>query len=213
MTVQAKICGLSTPEAVTAAVDGGASYVGFVFFGPSPRNITRDQFSKLVPLVPTHVRRVALSVDADDQSIQEIAATGEIDLLQLHGHETPERVREIKQMTGLPVMKVLSVASEDDLKAMAAYEGLVERFLFDAKPPKGATRPGGNAVTFDWTLLKGLNTANPWMLAGGLGIENIAEAVAISGASIVDVSSAIEDAPGLKNPDKITAFLKAVSQL
>ena len=213
MSVQAKICGLSTPEAVKAAVEGGAAYVGFVFFGASPRNISLTEFLKLAPLVPVHVRRVALCVDADDQLFQEIAATGLVELLQLHGHETPQRVREIKLMTDLPVMKVLPVASKDDLSEVVAYEGLVERFLFDAKPPKGATRPGGNALTFDWTLLNGLKTTNPWMLAGGLDIENISEAVAISEASIVDVSSAVEDAPGVKSPDKIRAFLKAVSQL
>lgn len=211
MTVKTKICGLKTPEAVLAAVKGGAAYVGFVFFAASPRNISPEHVAELTPLVPAGVTRVALTVDADDDLIASIVSTAGIDMIQLHGKESPERVQEIKQRFCLPVMKVIPVSTAADLAAAADYENVADQLLFDARPPKGATRPGGNAVSFDWKLMHQLETSLPWVLAGGLSLENVAEAISVSGATAVDVSSAVETAPGVKDIKKIKAFIEAVS--
>lgn len=206
-----KICGLSTPESVAAAIEAGADLLGFVFYPRSPRNVTPDQAAELTKPVPAAVRTVALTVDADDALLETIAATMRPGLLQLHGHETPERVAEIRSRFGTPVMKVLSVASAEDVAKASAYEPVADMLMFDAKPPKemkGAL-PGGNALRFDWQLLAGAHFGKPWLLAGGLTPDNVAEAIRTSGAPGVDVSSGVEDAPGRKSIPLIQAFMKA----
>jgi phosphoribosylanthranilate isomerase len=211
MTVQVKICGISTPEAMTAALEGGAAFVGLVFYPPSPRAVMPEQAAPLAALVPDEVVTTGLLVDADDATIEGILKEVPLDLLQLHGAESPARVAEVKARFGLPVMKVVKLRQPGDLEAVEPYLAVADRLLFDAKPPaemKGAL-PGGNAVTFDWTLLAGTTWALPWMLAGGLTAENVARAIAVSGAPAVDVSSGVEDRPGVKNPNKIRAFLDA----
>ncbi len=213
MTVSVKICGLSDKAAVTAAVDGGASMVGFVFFPASPRNLTPAEAAELTGDVPDGVIRVGMTVDADDSLLATITATAGIDMLQLHGAETPERVKDIRARFGLPVMKVLAVASAEDVIAAADYESAADRLMFDAKPPAGANRPGGNARAFDWSLLQGNSCDKPWILAGGLTAENLADAVKTSGAAAVDVSSGVEDAPGVKSVQKIRAFLAMANSL
>lgn len=210
MNIQTKICGLSSSDAVDCAVEAGAAMVGFVFFPPSPRSISIEQAKALTARVPDGVKKVALTVNADDDLLADIVANTGVDVLQLHGHEQPERVFEVRHTHGLPVIKALPVEDQVDLMVARGYDAVVDYFLFDAKPPKDATRPGGNAVAFDWTLLKGFSLAKPWLLAGGLTPENVAEAVQISGASHVDVSSGVEMAPGIKDLDKIRAFLGAL---
>jgi phosphoribosylanthranilate isomerase len=209
MTTHVKICGLMTLEAVYAAVEAGADRVGFVFFGPSPRNLDTSVAAELMTHVPPHVTKVALTVDADEALLEDIVTNTSVDLLQLHGSETSRHVADLKVRFGLPVMKMISVSEAADLAAVAPYEGIADKLLFDAKPPKDATRPGGNALAFDWKILRGFDAPMPWMLAGGLDAENVAEAVRVSGAPEVDVSSGVEDAPGLKNGDKIRAFIRA----
>ena len=211
MTVQVKICGLSTPETMTAALEGGAAFVGLVFYPPSPRAVTPEQAAPLAALVPDEVITTGLLVDADDATIEAILREVPLDLLQLHGSESPERVAAVKARFGLPVMKVVKLRQPGDLEAVEPYLAVADRLLFDAKPPAEMTGalPGGNAVTFDWTLLAGTTWALPWMLAGGLTAENVARAIAVSGAPAVDVSSGVEDRPGVKNPNKIKAFLNA----
>ncbi len=213
MTVDVKICGLTDKAAVTAAVDDGASMVGFVFFPASPRNLTPAEAAELTGDVPDGVIRVGMTVDADDSLLATITATAGIDMLQLHGSEAPERVKDIRARFGLPVMKVLAVASAEDVIAAADYESVADRLMFDAKPPDGAARPGGNARAFDWSLLQGNSCDKPWILAGGLTAENLAEAVKTSGAVAVDVSSGVEDAPGVKSVGKIRAFLAVANSL
>jgi phosphoribosylanthranilate isomerase len=213
MTVKVKICGLTTPEAVDAAVNAGADMVGFVFFEPSPRNIEISQSAKLMARVPDGITKVALTVNAKKTLLSDIVTKTTADLLQLHGDESPDHVDAIKERHDIAVMKMLPVSDYGDLDATAAYEGIADSLLFDAKPPKDATRPGGNAVTFDWTILQGFECSCPWVLAGGLTADNVAEAVRISGAEIVDVSSAVEDAPGVKNADKIGAFIRAAKSV
>lgn len=206
-----KICGLSTQESVAAAIEGGADFLGFVFYPRSPRNVTPDQAADLVKPVPASVRTVALTVDADDALLKTIAATMRPGLLQLHGHETPERVADIRSRFDTPVMKVLSVASADDVAKAGAYEPVADMLMFDAKPPKEMkdALPGGNALRFDWQLLAGAHFGKPWLLAGGLTPDNVAEAIRTSGAPGVDVSSGVEDAPGRKSIPLIRAFLRA----
>jgi len=211
MTVAVKICGLSEAEHVDVAVAAGAALVGFVFFPPSPRAISIETAAALTARVPKHVRRVALTVDADDALLAEIVAGAGVDTLQLHGQESVVRVAEIKARFGLTLIKVLPISTAADVDAARAYEGVADMLLFDAKPPKDATRPGGNAVSFDWDLLAGSEWQVPWLLAGGLDAGNVAEALRRSGAPMVDVSSGVEDAPGVKNSDKIRAFIAAVN--
>lgn len=211
MTARAKICGVSTPEAVRAALEGGAGWLGLVFFPKSPRNIAPDAAARLVPPARAKgVKVVALMVDPSDNEVDAVAAGLSPDLLQLHGKETPSRVREIAVRTGIGIIKALPVAEASDLAAAGAYDGLVEHLMFDAKPPKDAERPGGLGAAFDWTLLGGRRFQRPWFLAGGLDPWNVAEAVRLSGAPLVDVSSGVERGPGLKDPALITAFLDAV---
>jgi len=209
MAVSTKICGLKTPETVAAAVDNGADFIGFNFFGKSPRCLDPAEAGVLGRAVPPRVRKVALLVDDDDERIAAILRACRLDLLQLHGAETPERVAAIKAKFGLPVMKVIKVRTAADIARAADYEPVADRLLFDAVPPADMKNalPGGNAVSFDWDLLKGFRSPLPWMLSGGLNADNLAEAVRRSGARAVDVSSGVEDRPGDKNPNKIKAFL------
>jgi len=215
MSVAAKICGINGVEAMAAAVAGGAAYVGLVFYPPSPRAVTAKQAATLAAAVPEGVIKTGLFVDADDAVIAAAVAEAGLDLLQLHGSESPQRVAALKAAFGLPVMKAIKVASAADLAAAASYFAVADRLLFDAKPPPEMTGalPGGNALSFDWRLIAGRDWPLPWMLSGGLDADNVAEAVAISGAPAVDVSSGVEDAPGVKSPARIAAFLAAVRRL
>ena len=213
MPPDVKICGLRTREAVAAAVDGGARFVGFVFFAPSPRSLKPVEAAPLAASVPPAVTRVGLFVDADDAFIDAVLAGVPLDMLQFHGREPPARVSAVRERTGLPVMKAVSIAGPADVEAARAYEDAADRLLFDARPPEGATRPGGNALAFDWELLGGETWRIPWMLAGGLDAANVAEAVRISGAPALDVSSGVEDSPGVKNIRKIEVFLLVAGSL
>jgi phosphoribosylanthranilate isomerase len=211
MSVAAKICGLKTPEAVAAAVDGGAALVGFVFYGRSPRCVDPATAKQLGSRVPPSVRRVGMLVDESDERIAEILSGCDLDLLQLHGAETPDRVAAIRARFGKQVIKAIPVSEAADLDRAASYERVADYLMFDAKPPKSMTGalPGGNALSFDWTLLAGRRFRLPWLLAGGLTPDNLIDAVRISGAPMVDVSSGVEDRPGEKNVSKIKAFLDA----
>lgn len=213
MPVSVKICGLSTPDAVTAAVEGGADFVGFVFFPPSPRNITASDAADLAALVPQGILKVGLVVNATDPVLDRIVFSGAVDMLQLHGTEPPRRVAEIRARYDLAVMKAINIAGRSDLETAHDYESAADMLLFDAKPPEDATRPGGNALAFDWSLVAGEEWERPWMLAGGLDARNLADAVRISGATRVDISSGVEDAPGEKNPDKIYRLLDLAAAL
>ncbi|MDE2362958.1 MAG: phosphoribosylanthranilate isomerase [Hyphomicrobiales bacterium] len=208
-----KICGISTAPTLAAALDAGADMVGFVFFGPSPRNVTPAAAAALAARVEGRARKVALTVDADDATIDAIVTALRPDLLQLHGREAPARAAALRARTGLPVMKALGVSTAADLAPVGAYEGAVDWLLFDAKPPKDATRPGGNALAFDWTILDGLKTGLPWLLSGGLDPLNVAEALTMTRAPGVDVSSGVESAPGVKDEAKIRAFVRAARGL
>ena len=205
-----KICGLTTPETVAAAVDAGAAYLGFNFFAKSPRSVDIETARKLAVEVPPGVMKVALVVNADDAMIAAINARVPLDMFQLHGTETPDRVREVKALTGLPVMKAVGIADEEDLTKIDDYTGVADQLLIDAKPPRNATLPGGNGLSFDWRLISNRRWATPWMLAGGLTPENVGEAVALTGARQVDVASGVESAPGVKDVDKIRAFCAAI---
>jgi phosphoribosylanthranilate isomerase len=204
-----KICGLSTPETLEAALSAGADMVGFVFFEKSPRHLSYEQAAALSPLVRGRAKKIALTVDADEARLDAIIAALAPDGLQLHGKESPERVAAIKAHYGLPVYKAISVSAREDLDKAAAYRDAADWLLLDAKPPKESTRPGGNGRTFDWTLLNHLDRALPFMLSGGLDPANVAEAIRISHPDGVDVSTGVEDRPGAKNPDKIRAFVEA----
>ena len=213
MSVEAKICGLNAPDAVGAAVDGGARYLGFNFFAASPRAVCPEVAARLGAGVPDGVLKVGLVVDADDEELARITAGAGIHMLQLHGAERPERVAEVKARYRLPVIKVVPIAGPDDVDGARAYEDAADRLMFDARPPAGASRPGGNALAFDWELIRDRQWRRPWFLAGGLDADNVGEAVRISGARAVDVSSGVEDAPGRKSPELIRAFLQAVAGL
>lgn len=210
--VRVKICGLTRPEDVSAAVAAGASYVGFVFFPKSPRHLSLDVAAALAADVPPGVAKVALTVDADDRALEALLARVPVDILQLHGQESPERVREVRARSGLPVMKAVGVADTSDLAALDAYGQVADLLLVDAKPPKDAELPGGNGLAFDWRLIAGRRWPVPWMLAGGLDAVNVAEAVRLTGARQVDVSSGVESAPGRKDGEKIESFVKAASR-
>ena len=211
MSAKTKICGLSTPEAVQAALDGRAAFIGFTFFAKSPRAIGSDAAARLAePARRRGVKVVALAVDPSDDELDAIHRGLSPDLVQLHGRESPARVREIHARSGVGVIKALPVAEASDLSAAAAYEPVVEHLMFETRPPKDAERPGGLGEPFDWSLLKGQRFQKPWFLAGGLDPWNVAEAIEASGAPMVDVSSGVERGPGLKDPALITAFLDAV---
>jgi phosphoribosylanthranilate isomerase len=212
-TVTVKICGITDDEAMDAVVDSGADMVGLVFFPPSPRAVTPERAAELVELAPEELLKVGLFVDADDRTLDAVLTHVRLDLLQFHGHETAERIEAVRLEYGLPVMKVIPVATAVDLDAASAFTASADRLLFDAKAPKGADRPGGNATAFDWAVLAGRKWPLPWMLAGGLEPANVAEAIRISGAPGVDVSSGVESAPGVKDPARIRAFVKAAKGL
>ncbi|HEY6918563.1 MAG TPA: phosphoribosylanthranilate isomerase [Tabrizicola sp.] len=207
--VRVKICGLKTPGDVAAVAGAGAAYAGFNFFPKSPRYVTPQTARALALEAPDGLCKVALVVDADDATLDAIVAEVPLDMLQLHGHETPARVAEVKARYGLPVMKVIGVAEEADLAQLLDYQLVSDQILVDAKAPKGAVLPGGNGLTFDWRLLVGRKWLKPWMLAGGLTPDNVGQAIQRTGARQVDVASGVESAPGVKDPALIAAFVEA----
>jgi phosphoribosylanthranilate isomerase len=209
MALAIKICGLTTPDALDVALTAGADFVGFVFFPPSPRNLGLEAARTLGAQVQGRAGKVALTVDANDDTIAAVVAALQPDMLQLHGKETPDRVVAVRTRFGLPVMKALPIATRADLASIRVYSDVVDRLLFDARPPAEATRPGGLGVSFDWTLLRDIKPGVPWMLSGGLDAGNVAEAIALTGAPGVDVSSGVERAPGEKDVGKIRAFIRA----
>jgi phosphoribosylanthranilate isomerase len=209
MSLIVKICGLSTPETLDVALAAGADMVGFVFFPPSPRHIGLDLARELGKQAKGRAVKVALSVDADDALLANSIDALQPQILQLHGKETVARIRDIKQKFGLPVMKAIAVEAKADLAALPGYVAVCDRILFDAKPPKDATRPGGLGAAFDWHLLEGLDLKLPFMVSGGLNVSNVAEALRITRAGGVDISSGVESAPGLKDPEMIRAFIRA----
>ena len=210
MPTRIKICGLRTAQDVAAAVACGADDIGLVFFAKSPRHLTLDDAAALALTVPLGVRKVALTVDATDAELDALVARVPVDLLQLHGHETPARVAEIRDRTGVPVMKAIGIADAADLDQIDAYVAVCEEVLVDAKPPRHGDLPGGNGLSFDWRLLEGRRWSVPWMLAGGLRPSNVAEAIRLTGAPQVDVSSGVERRPGEKDADMIRDFCAAV---
>ncbi|MDF1610453.1 phosphoribosylanthranilate isomerase [Hoeflea sp. YIM 152468] len=213
MTLQIKICGLSTPEAVDRAADLNANMVGFIFFEKSPRHVAVGTAATLAERARSRgLATVAVTVDMDDAGLDEIVGRMKPDWLQLHGGESPERAAWLKARYGLPVMKAFAIREASDLARISPYQGIADRFLFDAKPPKDSDLPGGNGVSFDWRLLATLDGATSYMLSGGLTKDNIGAALGISRARAVDVSSGVESAPGIKNLDMITAFVQAVHQ-
>lgn len=205
-----KICGLKTPEAVEAALSGGASYIGFIFFPKSPRNVEPEAAGKLRDRARGRAKAVAVTVDADDAFLDRIMRDMQPDLMQLHGKETPARVAEVKRRYGLPVIKALSVSSADDIARARPYAGIADFIMFDARAPKGSELPGGNGVSFDWSLLKTVGPELTYFLAGGLTAENVGEAVRIAHPPIIDISSGVETAPGVKDPALIRDFFAAV---
>jgi len=207
--MRVKICGLRDQAALEAAVAAKAAYVGLVFFDKSPRNLSLGEASALAADVPVGIAKVALVVDADNATLDQITADVPLDILQLHGAETPERVTEIRARYGLPVMKAVGVADAADLPQLDRYAAVADQLLVDAKPPQDAALPGGNGLSFDWRLIAGRRWAVPWMLAGGLTPQNVGEAIALTGAKQVDVSSGVESAPGVKDAALIKAFCDA----
>jgi phosphoribosylanthranilate isomerase len=209
MSLIVKICGLSTRETLDVALDSGADMLGFVFFPPSPRHLSLDVAKELGRAVKQRALKVALTVDADDTTLAGIVETLQPDLLQLHGSETMVRLRDIKRRFGLPVMKAIAVETSADLAALPGYAEVADRILFDARAPREATRPGGLGAVFDWHVLENLDLKLPFMVSGGLHAGNVAEAVRVTGAGGVDVSSGVESTPGHKDPDMIRAFIRA----
>lgn len=209
MDIRVKICGLREAADVEAAVEAGARYVGFVFFAKSPRNLSVGEARDLAVLVPPGVAKVALTVDATDAELDAITGAVPLDMLQLHGQESPARVSAIRARYGLPVMKAIGIAGPDDVAKIPAYGKVADQLLVDAKAPKGAVLPGGNGLAFDWRLVARKYWPCPWMLAGGLTPDNVGEAIRLTGARQVDVSSGVESAPGVKDADLIRAFIAA----
>jgi phosphoribosylanthranilate isomerase len=210
--MRVKICGLRSRADVGAAVDAGAAYIGLVFFPPSPRHLTLSDARWVVQAVPEGVVRVALSVDPTDEALEALLAAVSIDMLQLHGRESPERVADVRRRFGRPVMKALGVSGEADLARIDDYAGVADQILLDARPPRGAAVPGGRGVAFDWRLIRGRRWKRPWMLAGGLTPENVATAVRLTGAEQVDVSSGVESRPGYKDAARIVAFARSARE-
>lgn len=208
---QVKICGLRRPEHIQAAAEAGARYVGLVFFPKSPRAVSIDEAALLSPHVPVGVASVGLFVNPDDALLDQVLGQVPLDIVQLHGTESPDRVARVKALTGLPVMKAVGLSGPDDLPALTDYGLVADMLLVDAKPPKGADLPGGNGLSFDWRLLVGRKWLRPWMLAGGLTPQNVAEAIRLTGAPAVDVSSGVETEPGVKDEGLIRAFVAAAS--
>ncbi len=216
MSIQAKICGISTRDAAHVALTHGADFLGFIHFGKSPRHLSLDQMARLMQgLRNDCVTKPLVSVvaDPDDDLLQSLRDTVKPDLIQLHGKETPQRVAEVRDHLNIPVIKALSISEAGDLVAAATYDSVSDYLMFDAKAPKDAVLPGGLGLSFDWTLLRGYQGQKPWFLAGGLTPENVAEAVTISGARLVDVSSGVESDPGVKDPQRISDFLNAAKAL
>lgn len=209
MSLIVKICGLSTRETLDVALDAGADMVGFVFFAPSPRHLSLELARELGKPAKGRAKKVALTVDADDATLGNIVEALQPDILQLHGGETVARIRDIRQKFGLPIMKVIAVETAADLAALPGYAAVADSILFDARAPKGATRPGGLGSVFDWHVLENLDLKLPFMVSGGLNAGNVAEAVRVTRAGGVDVSSSVERAPGIKNPEMIRAFIRA----
>ncbi len=211
--MKVKICGLTSAAAVAHAAQAGAAYLGFNFYPPSPRSLELDSARKLVQSVPVGLTRVALVVDAGDAFLDRLLAAVPVDMLQLHGDESPERVTEISARTGLPVMKAVGIRDAEDLPRIAQFEAVADQLLIDAKPPRQGVGilPGGNGLNFDWRLISGRRWARPWMLAGGLTASNVAIAIRLTGAVQVDVSSGVESTRGVKDLDKISAFIRAAS--
>lgn len=209
--IRVKICGLTSPADVAAVAASGAAYAGFVFFAKSPRNLTIDQARLTALAAPPGLAKVALTVDADDATLDAIVEAVPLDMLQLHGRETPERVAEVRARYGLPVMKAMGVADEGDLDGLLEMSLAADQLLIDAKPPKGADLPGGNGLPFDWRLVGRRRWLKPWMLAGGLTPENVAQAISLTNARQVDVSSGVERAPGVKDPALIERFVRAAT--
>ncbi|MCY1319848.1 N-(5'-phosphoribosyl)anthranilate isomerase [compost metagenome] len=212
MKTEVKICGLKTAEAVERAVALGASHTGFIFFPKSPRNIEPDDAGRLADRIRGQVKIVAVTVNADNDELDEIVSALNPDILQLHGSEDPERLLTVKAMYGLPIMKALSVRDASDLERIDPYIGIADRFLFDAKPPQGSDLPGGNGVSFDWNLLDALDGSVDYMLSGGLNASNIGEAMAQTRARAIDISSGVESAPGVKDLKLMESFFNAVRQ-
>ncbi len=210
MDIRVKICGLKEPEHVAAAAEAGAAYVGFVFFEKSPRNVSLERAHDLAVEVPVGVAKVALTVNADNAFLDRLVETVPLDMLQLHGQESPERVQEVRSRFGLPVMKAIGIADAEDVAKIDAYGAVADQLLVDAKPPKNAELPGGNGLSFDWRLVNRKYWPRPWMLAGGLTADNVAEAIKMTGARQLDLSSGVESAPGVKDVGLIRAFMKAV---
>ena len=207
--IAVKICGLRTQADIAVAAEAGARYCGFVFFRKSPRNLDVAEARALAADVPVGLAKVALTVDPDDAFLDLLTAEVPLDMLQLHGKETPERVAEIKARYGLPVMKAVGIAEAEDLPTLDMYEGVADQILVDARPPRTSELPGGNGLSFDWRLIAARQWTRPWMLAGGLTPENVAEAIAMTGARQVDVSSGVESAPGVKDPGRMRDFVAA----
>lgn len=210
MKTRVKICGLGRPSDVAACVAAKAAYVGFVFFEKSPRNVSLETAHALALEVPMGMAKVALTVNADDAALDALLDAVPLDMLQLHGSESPERVAQVRDRFGLPVMKAVGVADEGDLDPLEEYFRAADQVLIDAKPPKDADLPGGNGLSFDWRLIAGRRWAVPWMLAGGLTADNVAEAIRLTGARQVDVSSGVESARGVKDAGLIQSFAQAV---
>lgn len=212
--VKVKICGLSTEDGVAAALAGGADFLGFVFYPKSPRNVAPEQVAALCKAVPPDVMRVGMFVDAADEVIDRVLSVAPLDLLQFHGSESPARVAAARRRFGRKVMKALPIADAADVAAAEPHLAVADLLLFDARPPRRAgALPGGNGLAFDWRLLAGRRWPMPWMLSGGLTAATLAEAVRLTGAAIVDVSSGVESAPGIKDPAKIAAFLASARAL
>lgn len=211
--VRVKICGVTSQQLMRDVGNAGAQYAGLVFFEKSPRNLSLDKARSIALEAPTGLAKVALVVNPSDRFLDSLTTTVPLDMIQLHGSETPERVSEIKQKTGLPVMKAIGVAEQDDLKKLDVYATVADQLLVDAKPAKDAILPGGNGSAFDWSLLQGRRWTGPWMLAGGLNPENVAQAIAITGTQQIDVSSGVEIRPGEKDKQKINAFVTAAQHI
>ncbi len=203
-----KICGLTSERSIKHAVTAGADYIGFVFFRKSPRYLTFNQAADLAKFIPENVMTVALVVDPTNDLLADIMRHVRIDMIQLQGKESPQRVSEVKELTGLPVMKAVGVSEPQDLSIIDTYASVADQLLIDAKPPKGSILPGGNGLAFDWKLISGKHWKVPWMLAGGLNAENVTEAIQTTGTAQIDVSSGVEKAPGNKDPDKVTRFIQ-----
>lgn len=209
MPVDVKICGLNTPDSVEACMAAGATMVGFNFFPKSPRYVRINEAASLASAVPEGLLRFGVLVNPDNELLSQILAHVPLDVVQLHGDEPPDRVAEIRARFDKPVMKVIKVAEADDLAQVKPYADIIDRLMFDTKPPKDATLPGGNAKAFDWTILQGFRFEKPWLLAGGLTADNVATAIRLTGAPGVDTASGVEDAPGRKNSQKIRQFVAA----